>query len=139
MDASQQAGTKAGPERIAAGPVTVAQRLRGWSRAAGKGDTSGHVAIASTVFLVLFASALLIGGHAAIDPLLRASQAARNAARVGDVVYAMPDGVFCRHMSFDNTTAELTESALEHCSTDAAGQPRPEVPHRAKGFAWGGH
>ena len=66
---------------------------------------SASVAIASSLFLALIAAALLVGGHAAIGPLLRSAIAARDAKETGDVVYTMPDGIFCRHMSFDNVTA----------------------------------
>ena len=80
--------------------------------------TSKHVVIASSLFLVLLAAALLIGGHAAIDPLLRSAVASRAAKGMGDVVYTMPDGIFCRHASFDNATAEISEGPLERCPSD---------------------
>jgi hypothetical protein len=45
----------------------------------------------------------------------------------------MPDGAFCRHLSFDNKTAELTEGAVEHCARIDPGQAaRP-----TNGFTWG--
>jgi hypothetical protein len=93
---------------------------------------STRVAIVSSVFLVLFAAALLIGGHAAIDPILQSAVGARQSQGVGAVVYTMPDGIFCRRMSFDNVTAEITEAGIERCKSDIAG-PRP---HAARGFAW---
>ena len=40
---------------------------------------SASVAIASSLFLVLIAAALLVGGHAAIGQLLRSAIAARDA------------------------------------------------------------
>ena len=45
----------------------------------------------------------------------------------------MPDGIFCRHMSFDNVTAEMTEGAIERCADDIARAARPCV----EGFCLG--
>lgn len=95
--------------------------------------SSTRAVIVSSLFLVVLASALLLGGHAAIDPLLRSAMAAREAHGVGDVVYTMPDGVYCRHLSFDNATAEVAESAIERCSNDIVG----DRVHSSRGFAWG--
>ncbi len=67
---------------------------------------SKHSVIASSLFFVLIAAALLLGGRAAIAPLLQPAAALRDARRTGDVVYTMPDGVFCRHLTFDNVTAQ---------------------------------
>jgi hypothetical protein len=106
---------------------TVAARAgqRSRARSEEQRDKSTRAVIVSSLFLVLIAAALLIGGHAAIDPLLRSAAAARQSpARQangrGDVVYTMPDGVYCRHMSFDNATAEVVEGTVEPCSEDIA-------------------
>jgi hypothetical protein len=102
---------------------------------AGDGATSVHAAIVSSVFLILLAASLLFGGHAALDPLLRSVIASRDAKAVGDVVYSMPDGKFCRHMSFDNVTAEVVEGTITQCPDDVA---RDEFRNnRTGGFAWG--
>jgi len=94
--------------------------------------TSARAVIASSVFLVVIASALLLGGHAAIDPLVRSAIAAQEAKGIGDVVYAMPDGIYCRHLSFDNTTAEVTEASLERCASDIV----REHGRSPRGFVW---
>ena len=47
---------------------------------------SGRVVIVSSLFLVLFTAALLIGGHAAIDPLLQSAVDARETKGAGAVV-----------------------------------------------------
>jgi hypothetical protein len=104
-------------------------------RAAYRHDsTSFRAVIASSFFVLLLAMALLVGGHAAIDPILRSAAAARDARSTADLVFAMPDGKFCRHMSFDNATAGIVEGTVRPCEEDIAkGQPRTT----ARGFAWG--
>ena len=113
---------------IAPGPR--AARLR-WA----DGETSLRAVIASSFFLVLLAGTMLLGGHAAIDPLLRLAIAARDGRAIGDVVMPMPDGKFCRHMSFDNDTAEMIEGGVERCPDNIiAGEHFRSV----RSFAWGG-
>jgi hypothetical protein len=114
--------------------VTANPRARSTqARLAEERATSARAVIASSLFLMLLAATLLVGGHAAIDPLLRSVIAARETKAVGDVLYTMPDGIFCRHMSFDNATAEVAEGAIERCPTDISkGRART-----SKSFAWG--
>jgi len=100
-----------------------------------KRANSVGLAITTSFLFALLAAAILVGGHAAIGPLLRRAVATRQAKGIGDVVYTLPDGVFCRHMSFNNATAEVTEGAIEPC-------PDPIGPDRranASRFEWGGH
>jgi hypothetical protein len=102
-------------------------------RRAGVGQTSVRAIIASSAFLVLFSVTLMVGGHAAIDPLLRSAMAARETRELGDIVVTMSDGKFCRHMSFDNATAEVVEGKLGPCPENVAkGQFRTY-----RSFAWG--
>ena len=96
---------------------------------------SGRIVIVSSLFLVLFTAALLVGGHAAIDPILQSAVDAREAKGTGDVVVTMPDGIFCRHLSFDNVTAEISEGGIERCTKDIAGNR----PRTGRGFAWAIH
>ena len=93
------------------------------------------IAIITSLIFVLFAAALLFGGHAAIGPLLRHAIALRDAKGIGDVVYTMPDGVFCRHRSFDNATAEVTEGAIGRCPSRIGGGRALS----ASKFEWGTH
>ena len=59
---------------------------------------------------------VMFGGRAAIRPLLpRDAASVLQANRTGAIVYAMPDGVFCRRMAFDNATAEVKSVAVERC------------------------
>jgi hypothetical protein len=100
-------------------------------------DTAGssiRAVIASTVFIVLLSAALLVGGHAAIDPFLHPALTA-DARGSSDVVVTMPDGKFCRHMSFDNTTGSMVEGTISPCTVDIAREKRPAVSQE-RGFAW---
>lgn len=99
-------------------------------------ETSLRAVIASSFFLVLLAGTMLLGGHAAIDPLLRLAITARDGRAIGDVVMRMPDGKFCRHLSFDNDTAEMIEGDVERCPDNfIAGEHFRSV----SSFTWGGH
>jgi hypothetical protein len=77
-----------------------------------------HAVIVFSLFLVLFAATVLIGGHAAIDPLLQSAAEARDSRTSGDIVYTMPDGIFCRHLSYDNVTGEQTGGSIRPCDND---------------------
>jgi hypothetical protein len=101
------------------------------------GTTSLRAIIASSAFLAMFAGTTLVGGHAAIDPLLRSMAKAREAKNTGDIVYPMPDGQFCRHLSFDNTTAELAESTVGPCPDSVIRNALRDRFHSARSFSWG--
>jgi hypothetical protein len=94
---------------------------------------TGRVAIVLSLFLSLLAMTLLFGAPAVLDPVLRPA-ATREANRVGDVLFMLPDGSFCRHLSFDNRTAQVTGGAVERCEQvrfHGAGRTA------ANGFSWG--
>jgi len=115
--------------------VTALARRRSRARMDEERVKSGRVVIVSTLFLVLFTAALLIGGHAAIDPILQSAVDARETKGTGDIVVTMPDGIFCLHISFDNVTAEIVEGGIERCTKDIAGNR----PRTGRGFAWATH
>jgi hypothetical protein len=110
------------------GPRRVVRARRGEQHA-----KTWRLAIVLFLFPGLLATALLIGGHAIIDPVLRAAAEVREASRVDRIVFAMPDVAFCRHLSFNNETAELTESTVARCPE---AKPRGQGPVRStSGFA----
>lgn len=116
----------------------VAGRMRARKSVRARSDEqrakSKRVAIVVSLFLVLVAATLLVGGRAMINPLLQSAVAAREAKGMGDILYSMPDGTFCRHLSFDNGTAELIEGAIEQCPGDLI----KKHERGSMGFAWGG-
>jgi len=89
--------------------LSVSRRRRGDERV-----NSLAFAVTAALLFVLVASAVMFGGRAAIAPLLPRNSAS-DADRTGSIVYAMPDGVLCRRMAFDNSTAEVTSVAVEPC------------------------
>jgi hypothetical protein len=108
-------------------------------RLSDDGATSTRAVIASSVFVVLLAASLLVGGRAAIGPFLHPALEARDAQAAGDVVVTMPDGKFCRHMSFDNATASMVEGAVMPCKTDITRDGDVSAAPPPGGFAWGVH
>jgi len=94
---------------------------------------TARVAVVLSLFLVVLAAGLLIGGHAVINPLLQEAAVRREAHRMGDIVFSMRGGLLCRHLSFDNKTAAITEGAVGPCAPDVS----KENAATAKGFAWG--
>lgn len=119
---------------VHAGGGKAARRLSRQRRGDAQVKTSS-VALVLSLFLVLIGAALLMGGHTVLDPLLRAAAQKRELHRMGDIVMSSPDGKLCRHLSFDNKTAEITEGAVEHCAMEL---PRVKAPP-ARGFSWGAH
>lgn len=139
MRADDAAATEAGSWYVEADPGRTTASGKRLSKKPSQAKlyearlTSTRVAIASSLFLVFLAASLLVGGHAAIGPLLQSAVAARESSGRGDVVYTMPDGIFCRHISFDNMTAEITEGALQRCQSDIG---RGRTKSTAT-FSWG--
>ena len=112
--------------------VTALARRRSRARLDDARTGYGRVIIVASLFLAVLTTGLLFGGHAAIEPLLHSAEQTRATMGAGAVVYAMPDGIFCRHVSFDNVTAEISEGGITRCADDLAGK-RPRISH---GFAW---
>ncbi len=133
MRAGQRAGTDAVSWVAAADHASARARRAARAHREDVRAKSARLAVVLSLFLVFLAAALLIGGRVVIDPMLRSAAVARGTNRVGTVVYTMPDGMFCRHLSFDNVTAELTEGAVEKCADEFTRRRAS----RASNFAWG--
>lgn len=91
--------------------------------------------ITTSLLFVLFAAAVAFGGHAAISPLLSQVVAARDARGspfTGSIVFTMPDGVFCRYMSFNNASGEVAGAAVRQCPDQIA----EGAAANASGFKW---
>ncbi len=134
MGAEQDAVTESSDGSVPA-PAGVAARARGSARARRQEEREHSLGLIITTSLsfILFAAAILLGGHAVIGPLLQHAAATRDANGTGDFVYTMPDGVFCRHMSFDNHTGDITEDGIEECPGRTVGS----ADASASQFRWG--
>jgi hypothetical protein len=91
--------------------------------------------ITTSLLFVLFAAAITFGGHAAISPLLRDAVLERDAKAVpmtGSIVFTMPDGVYCRYLSFDNANGEMAGAAIRKCPD----QIDEGTVANATGFRW---
>jgi hypothetical protein len=134
MRVEQHAGSRAEWLAAAVNHVGVS-KLDRWSMRARRDERHAkavRTGIVFSLFLVLLTAALLVGGRALIDPLLEAAADNRESNRVGEIVYTMPDGAFCRHLAFDNVTGEVTERTIEQCDQNIG---RQHTRGRA-GFAW---
>jgi hypothetical protein len=137
MRVVQPAGTKAAVLSAPAHPGgrrAIARRSSRTRRLEQQTKTT-RVAVVLSLFLVLLAMALLIGGRAVIDPLLRTAAEQRETHRIGDIIFTMRDGTLCRHLAFDNKTAELTEGAVAPCPPEQQKENKAGI----MGFAWGAH
>jgi hypothetical protein len=135
MRVVQPEGTKAAalqiPAHVGGGRAAVSRSRR--LRRSEQQTKNTRVAVIFSLFLVLLAAALLIGGRAVIDPLLRAAADRRETHRIGDIVFTMRDSTLCRHLSFDNKTAELLEGAVAQCDSDQLRGRAAAI----NGFSWG--
>src|SRR3984885_8928457 len=116
-------------------PDEAGSGRRGQKRAQAlrEDDTSIRAVIVSTLFLVVITTAIMFGGHAAIDPLLRMATAAGQSMAAGDVIVPMPDGKYCPYLFLDNRTSKMREGPMEPCPDDIV---RGQFRHSGRGFAW---
>ena len=133
MSVEQHAGPRAEWLAAAVNHVGV-RKLERWSTRTRRDEQHAktvRTGIVLSLFLVLLMAALLVGGRTLIDPMLQSAAEDREANRVGEIVYTMPDGAFCRHLAFDNTTGEITERTVEQCDQDIGRRTHPKT-----GFSW---
>jgi uncharacterized membrane protein YgcG len=77
------------------------------------------VVIITVLLFILVAAALTAGGNVFISRHLQSTSAERKAMETGDIVVAMPDGVYCRHLVFDNRSGKVSGAKIEQCSSAA--------------------
>jgi hypothetical protein len=135
--ATRPAGAKADWLTAAAGRVG-GRKLYRWSMRARRDEQRAkkiRTAIVLSLFGLFVTGALVLGGRAAIDPILQATGDGREARREGQIILTMPDGIYCRHVAFDNTTGAFSDRAIEQCTSDIS-KPRTR---ESIGFAWRSH
>jgi hypothetical protein len=99
-------------------PPSGARFVRAWEKTA-------HVVIVTLFFGLVCLAAFFVGRNAVDGFLLRSGMRSWDSAELGEVVYVMRDGFFCRRMSFDNDSSELVEHTIEPCP------PRLGMPNQA--------
>jgi hypothetical protein len=105
-----------------AAPPSV--RATAYRRRYGEHSDSLGLIITTCLFFVLLSAAVTMGGHAAIGPMLQRATTAQDGRSVGKLIFTMPDGMFCRYLSLDNATDEITEHPIERCA-DVGASRRP--------------
>jgi hypothetical protein len=96
---------------------------------------TARLVVVLLLFLMLITAAVFIGGRSVIGPMLQKAMAQTRDTHRTALCPKMPEGTFCRHLAFDNKTAELRESTVLQCPE---ARPR-ESTHAPSGFAWGVH
>jgi hypothetical protein len=68
--------------------------------------------ITAALLFVLFAAAVLFGGHGTISPAGRPSISGPDGKALGDFLYSMREGASCPGASFDNATGSVAGRLL---------------------------
>jgi hypothetical protein len=92
-----------------------------------------RVSVVAIFFAVVLGANLFVGATLMLKALRVQAGETAASTRIGRVSFPMLDGVFCRHVLFDNTTAEATEDRVSRCDDDRA----RERPGRTTSFNWG--
>ena len=83
-------------------------------------ERSTHVIIVWSLFFGVMTVAWLMG-RIAMDRLELAAEGA--GVNIADIVYVMRDGIHCRHVLFDNETAQLADHGVEACPPEVEVYP----------------
>ena len=83
-------------------------------------EKSTHVIIVWSLFFGVMTMAWLMG-RIAMDRLELAAEGA--GVNIADIVYVMRDGIHCRHILFDNETAQLADHGVEACPPEVEVYP----------------
>ena len=91
-----------------------------------------RVSIVSAFFAVVLGANLFVGVVMMVKAFRK--EAATTAVPIARVTYPMLDGVFCRHVLFDNTTVQTKEDKVSRCD-----DRRDQARRGGTTFNWGGH
>lgn len=95
-----------------------------------------RVFIVTTFFAVVISANVLVGAVVLVGSLRAQSETQPLPAnlKTARVTRPMLDGIFCRHMVFDNKTAATVEDKIERCD----GEDRKRKTVVKPQFSWGG-
>jgi hypothetical protein len=91
-----------------------------------------RVSVVSGFFIAVLIANLFVGAVVFVGALHRESDAA--ALRIGRATIPTLDGVFCRHVLFDNRTAATKEDKIARCDDRDDKKPKPRSKQT---FSWG--
>ena len=91
-----------------------------------------RVIIVSAFFAVVLGANLLIGGVLMVKAFHTEKNQTAEALRIGRVTFPMLDGVFCRHVLFDNKTVQMKEDKVSRCNNRATQSRSSRTT-----FSWG--
>ena len=86
-------------------------------------------------FVVVLGGNLFVGAVLMLKAVRTQAGETATPVRFGRLTYPMLAGVFCRHIVFDNATAQAKEDKVSRCDEDRA-RARPD---RTTSFNWGKH
>ena len=92
-----------------------------------------RVSVVSIFFIVVLIANLFVGAIVVVGAMHREADTA--ALMIGRATIPTLDGVFCRHVLFDNRTAATKEDKVSRCDDRDDNKPKPRA--RAT-FSWGG-
>jgi hypothetical protein len=92
--------------------------------------------VVSSYFVGVFGAVLFIGAVLMVGNFREPDRLEKSVAhgQTAQITRPLLDGTFCRHIVFDNTTAQSIEDKVERCE-------QPDSKPRAKrktAFSWGG-
>ncbi len=90
-----------------------------------------RVLIVTAFFVMMLGANLFIGSVVLVGGLKEENGLGKY--RVGRVTFPLLDGTFCRHILFDNVTAQALDDNVSACADDIA----PPRPGRRTRFNWG--
>jgi hypothetical protein len=101
--------------------------------------TRTRALIVGALFSLLLATGLVIGTSLIPDPPPELRIAPPSEFRTGRILYALPSGMVCRHVKFDNVTGEIGDLGTGPCEyadqTVTGGIRRPGMSN-PRGFTW---
>jgi len=92
-----------------------------------------RVSVVTIFFVVVLGANLFVGAVLMVKALRTQADETAAATRIGRVTYPMLDGVFCRHVLFDNKTVQTKEDKVSRCDEDRAVRPARHTTT----FNWG--